>query len=236
MDTYEGDQEEPLSLHKYLYCHADPVNGCDPSGQFEMNAPSLATAEALHLYMQGARGVVLGMAKRQAIRTLAKVAAVAAITTLPATRIGPEPSPQPVPLPLPPEVVPIPFDEDDSSDQYVVRAGVASAKQLTAGTKLLDPARYKGIKSGFSVQSAPRKSVYELARGGRFPHPQISVTRLSSLVAAGALVGYNVRVVPTESLNSENHCTVDVPFPLPPSLATALSAVFFPMPNPCPLK
>jgi len=34
MDTFEGDQEQPLSLHKYLYCRADPVNGSDPSGHF----------------------------------------------------------------------------------------------------------------------------------------------------------------------------------------------------------
>jgi hypothetical protein len=32
MDSYEGDNEDPLSLHKYLYCHGNPVNGIDPSG------------------------------------------------------------------------------------------------------------------------------------------------------------------------------------------------------------
>src|SRR5277367_364061 len=32
MDTYEGNREEPLSLHKYLYCKADPANRIDPSG------------------------------------------------------------------------------------------------------------------------------------------------------------------------------------------------------------
>jgi hypothetical protein len=32
MDTAEGDQEDPISLHKYLYCRANPVNGSDPSG------------------------------------------------------------------------------------------------------------------------------------------------------------------------------------------------------------
>src|SRR5208337_2481244 len=32
MDTYEGDQEEPLSLHKYLYGADNPVNNIDPSG------------------------------------------------------------------------------------------------------------------------------------------------------------------------------------------------------------
>lgn len=32
MDTYEGDQEEPLSLHKYLYASCNPINRIDPSG------------------------------------------------------------------------------------------------------------------------------------------------------------------------------------------------------------
>ena len=31
-DTYEGLQGQPISLHKYLYANADPVNGIDPSG------------------------------------------------------------------------------------------------------------------------------------------------------------------------------------------------------------
>jgi RHS repeat-associated protein len=32
MDRYEGDDEAPLSLHKYLYVLGDPVNDKDPSG------------------------------------------------------------------------------------------------------------------------------------------------------------------------------------------------------------
>jgi RHS repeat-associated protein len=32
VDTTEGDQEAPLSLHKYLYAQADPVDMTDPSG------------------------------------------------------------------------------------------------------------------------------------------------------------------------------------------------------------
>ncbi len=32
MDSYEGSSSDPVSLHKYLYAHADPVNGLDPSG------------------------------------------------------------------------------------------------------------------------------------------------------------------------------------------------------------
>jgi len=32
MDADEGDEDEPLSLHKYLYANGDPVGGIDPSG------------------------------------------------------------------------------------------------------------------------------------------------------------------------------------------------------------
>ena len=32
MDTFEGRQTDPQSLHKYLYCEADPVNNADPTG------------------------------------------------------------------------------------------------------------------------------------------------------------------------------------------------------------
>jgi RHS repeat-associated protein len=34
MDTYEGNTSDPASLHKYLYCHANPVNWVDPSGHY----------------------------------------------------------------------------------------------------------------------------------------------------------------------------------------------------------
>jgi RHS repeat-associated protein len=35
-DTYEGKIEDPISLHKYLYAHADPVVRKDPSGHFDV--------------------------------------------------------------------------------------------------------------------------------------------------------------------------------------------------------
>ena len=33
LDPYSGNKHDPQSLHKYAYCHADPVNGIDPSGK-----------------------------------------------------------------------------------------------------------------------------------------------------------------------------------------------------------
>ena len=32
MDTFEGRSQDPITLHKYLYANANPVNGIDPSG------------------------------------------------------------------------------------------------------------------------------------------------------------------------------------------------------------
>jgi RHS repeat-associated protein len=45
MDSYEGSQGTSLSLHKYLYCHGNPVNGTDPSGhEFSLGGFSAASS------------------------------------------------------------------------------------------------------------------------------------------------------------------------------------------------
>jgi RHS repeat-associated protein len=38
MDSYEGNNQEPLSLHKYLYAQADPVSRIDPSGHMNVGS------------------------------------------------------------------------------------------------------------------------------------------------------------------------------------------------------
>ena len=43
-DSYEGSQSDPFSLHKYSYCHADPVNLVDPSGYMTSTAEVGASA------------------------------------------------------------------------------------------------------------------------------------------------------------------------------------------------
>jgi RHS repeat-associated protein len=37
LDPFFGNLDDPQSLHKYLYTHADPVNGIDPTGLFGMD-------------------------------------------------------------------------------------------------------------------------------------------------------------------------------------------------------
>jgi RHS repeat-associated protein len=36
-DPFSGHTRNPLSLHKYLYAHGDPVNGMDPTGLFTLS-------------------------------------------------------------------------------------------------------------------------------------------------------------------------------------------------------
>jgi RHS repeat-associated protein len=42
VDPYAGNLHDPQSLHKYLYCHNNPVNGIDPSGKFNLIIAALA--------------------------------------------------------------------------------------------------------------------------------------------------------------------------------------------------
>jgi RHS repeat-associated protein len=39
LDPFVGNPQSPLSLHKYLYAHADPINGKDPSGWAALFTP-----------------------------------------------------------------------------------------------------------------------------------------------------------------------------------------------------
>ena len=43
-DTHEGNRNDPLSLHKYLFAHADPVNRIDPSGNVDFSLGSLTAS------------------------------------------------------------------------------------------------------------------------------------------------------------------------------------------------
>jgi hypothetical protein len=113
---------------------------------------------------------------------------------------------------------------------WVVRGGMATPRQLQAGT-----AKHRGVPDppglyGFSVQYQPGKTIEELTVAGKFRHAQISVTTEADLVAAGVSAGYSVNIV--KSPGGGYHHTVQVPFPLPLDLAAALSAVFTQRPNP----
>ena len=45
IDTFQGFEEEPLSLHKYLYTHSGPINHADPTGHFQTEEITFEAAE-----------------------------------------------------------------------------------------------------------------------------------------------------------------------------------------------
>jgi RHS repeat-associated protein len=48
VDPWEGDEEEPLSLHRYIYAAEDPPNSSDPSGRlYDSNIPSVTLGTQL---------------------------------------------------------------------------------------------------------------------------------------------------------------------------------------------
>ena len=122
------------------------------------------------------------------------------------------------------------YQPPEQESHWVVRGGVATPRQLQAGT-----ARHRGVPDppglyGFSVQYHPGKTIQELAAAGRFRNAQISVTTAEVLIAAGAVVGYTVGII--QSPGAGYHHTVQVPCPFSWDVAVALSAVFTQMPNP----
>ena len=48
MDTYQGDNKDPLSLHKYLYGVADPVDFSDLSGLLALIPSSMSDGDKIH--------------------------------------------------------------------------------------------------------------------------------------------------------------------------------------------
>jgi hypothetical protein len=77
----------------------------------------------------------------------------------------------------------------DREPNWIVRAGVATPLQLQSGT---DYHLAMPDLAGFSVQDQPGCTVEQLASAGRFPPPQISVTTMERLVAAGRAAGYDL--------------------------------------------
>jgi RHS repeat-associated protein len=76
MDSFEGSQSDPLSLHKYLYAHDNPVNGIDPSGH-EFTLVGTLTTAGIGATIGGLSSAVADYAHGRAI-TISSVAQGAA--------------------------------------------------------------------------------------------------------------------------------------------------------------
>jgi hypothetical protein len=83
---------------------------------------------------------------------------------------------------------------------------------------------------GFSVQSAPQKTLQELAAAGGFFDPLLSVTTVAELQKAGQSAGVPIKVI--SAPGRRFHSIVLTPRRLSDPAAQALSNVFRHMPNP----
>lgn len=70
-DPWAGEISDPMSLHRYLYCHANPINAYDPSGEMTINEV------AINCYVKAQTFVMTtpGVAKALNIATIVAAAA-----------------------------------------------------------------------------------------------------------------------------------------------------------------
>ena len=62
LDTYMGDNNNPITLHKYLYANADPVNGIDPSGRVTLIGLSTAGRSQASLILRSSGSAIKNIA------------------------------------------------------------------------------------------------------------------------------------------------------------------------------
>ena len=120
---------------------------------------------------------------------------------------------------------------DTASDQsaFVVLEGVVTPQRLQR--KVSGYTNVPDIR-GFSGQSAPQKTIQELAAAGWFVSRSLSVTTVAELKEAGQSVGVPIEVVRAPGRGF--HSIVVTPRVLSDTAAKALSNVFRQTPNPSP--
>jgi RHS repeat-associated protein len=127
MDTYEGLQSDPVTLHKYLYGDANPVNRLDFSGHETTTVETLITV-----------GILTTLVAMTAV-VLQKVVEEIYKETI-TIRVWPRPTPTPTPQPSPiidiiPPPVPTP-DPTPDPDPFV-NLDASTAVAMTMETHLI---------------------------------------------------------------------------------------------------
>lgn len=202
-------EDDPIGLaggmNPYLYADANPERFVDRSGLF------VGPLTRIDVAIETAETVdAVGGGPENPFADIAAVVAGLASLALPGDT--PQPSGSGAST-----------DDRQCYPQYVVRGGIARAQDLQTQTK------WSINGYGFSAQSAPDVPVDELARGGFFPNPQISVTTTLDLMNLGLTVNTGT---PGGGLY---HSTVVVPFPPPPGIFDSISSTFIRQPNPFPV-
>jgi peptide/nickel transport system substrate-binding protein len=146
----------------------------------------------------------------------------------------------PAPAPASPERPPAPARAAEEAatpvtsvsdqDTFVILDGIVTPQRLQRKVS-----GYRNVPNivGFSVQSAPQKTIKELAAAGWYSDRTLSVTTVEALKEAGQSAGVPVEVVRAPGRGAF-HSIVVAPRRLPDRAAEALSQAFRQMPNPSP--
>ena len=87
MDTFEGNPSDPLSLHKYTYADANPVDRIDPSGN--LSTPEMAVVDAgIGTIARTGAGAGVAVGRRYAINKLIESVAVTSLLVLSTVDVG----------------------------------------------------------------------------------------------------------------------------------------------------
>jgi peptide/nickel transport system substrate-binding protein len=164
------------------------------------------------------------------------------VASQPPRSVSPTPSaPAISPAPAPPAVSPSPSapSKRDAADEARVDDASGDEATLVVLDGAVTPQRLQKKVSGyrrmpniigFSVESAPQKTLQELAAAGGFYDPLLSVTTVAELQKAGQSAGVHIKVI--SAPGRRFHSIVLTPRRLPDPAAQALSNVFRQMPNP----
>jgi peptide/nickel transport system substrate-binding protein len=128
------------------------------------------------------------------------------------------------------EEVATPATSVNDQDTFVILDGIVTPQRLQRKVS-----GYRNVPNiiGFSVQSAPQKTIKELAAAGWYSDRTLSVTTVEALKEAGQSVGLPIEVVRAPGRGAF-HSIVVAPRRLPDRAAEALSQAFRQMPNPSP--
>jgi RHS repeat-associated protein len=77
MDPYWGSPDDPLTLHKYVYCHNDPIDRFDPGGMFSFSLADMLSSIRVGLGKLAIRLQVLRRPADFGYRTLVSLAVLA---------------------------------------------------------------------------------------------------------------------------------------------------------------
>lgn len=117
---------------------------------------------------------------------------------------------------------------------FVVLGGIVTPQRLQS--KVTGYRNVPNVK-GFSVQSAPQKTVHDLAAAGQVAYGTMSVTTVAEIQNAARSAGATIQVI--RAPGPGFHSIVVTPHPLSSAVASALSNVFRQMPytsTPAPRK